>query len=299
MAALNDRTSLPQNRLRIEGLSALLKAQFFAVMKQACGSSVAKYWLTGVLPAFRDGISPLTATRQISFLEQYQSLCGLTQADIEVLVARALRGFPDIDPAGTLYNLKRWCNGYKFSLTSSNSANTAVYNPQLVFVHLENTISGTAPTAFIDEANAVHIATVLSAVGEIGPVTIHDLICMLDSEANAHIMRELSFTELMQDPEMRSQNVTWSLLYYLGIVTFGSSRQALTKTLCVPNDTMKQLVRPRMSHLGGCNAFAGKFVGTIQRHAETPRRNTPVLCILNYILPSGVKSLTGLRTCSV
>ena len=191
-------------------------------MKQACGRSVAKYWLTGVLPAFRDGISPLTATRIISFHERYQSLCGFTQGDVKAIVTRALRDFPKIDPARTLNSIKRWYNGYRFSPTSSGSEDLTLYNPQLVFVHLCNTLSGPAPTSYIDEANAIHSSTVLSVVGETGPVTIHNLIDMVFSKANvrAHILSELSFTELMREQNLRPKDVTWSLLYYLGIVTF-------------------------------------------------------------------------------
>jgi len=251
MAALNDRTLLVENKLRIDELSALLKAHFFAVMKQACGSSVAKYWLTGVLPAFRDGISPLTATRQISFEKRYQSLCGLTQMDVEAIVSRALRDCPNSDTAGTLRDLKSWYNGYKFSSTSSDSEGT-VYNPQLVFVHLDSIISGTTPSSYIDEANAVHNATVLSAVGETGLVTIHDLVHMISSEAAAYIMTELSFPELMQDPEIRSEDVTWPLLYYLGIVAFSSDSSEETKSLCIPNGTMRRLVSSPMPLLREC-----------------------------------------------
>ena len=55
-------------------------------------------------------------------------------------------------------------NGYMFSPTSSGSERPAAYNPQLVFVHLENIISGGDPASHLDEANAVHTTTVLSVV---------------------------------------------------------------------------------------------------------------------------------------
>jgi hypothetical protein len=250
MAALSDRTRLPERKQIIEWLEDLLKSEFFAVIKQHCGKSVAKYWLTGVLPAFRDGISPLTATQLISFHEQYQSLCGFTQEDVEAIVIRALRDFPESERTSTLASLRRWYNGYMFSSTSSGSKNIPLYNPQLVFVHLKNTISGPAPASYIDEANAVHTSRVLSVVGETGPVTIHTLIDMLSSKANAHILNELSFDELMQEQEMRSKDVTWSLLYYLGIVSFfeDSGRHSLR----APNGTMVRLVSPRMPCLEEC-----------------------------------------------
>ena len=230
-------------------LGVLLKSEFFAVIKGSCGVSVAKYWLTGVLPAFRDGISPLTATRVISFSERYHSLCGLMQEDVNAIVERAL---PESKRASTLDSLKRWYNGYIFSPTSSSSEIPTLYNPQLVFVHLQNVISDQAPPSYVDEANAVHTATVLSVVGKTGSVTISDLIDMLYSKANVSILNELSFLELIQEQEMRPKAVTWSLLYYLGIVTYSkdSCCQVGKHILHVPNTTMVHLVSPRTSCLG-------------------------------------------------
>jgi hypothetical protein len=240
---------LPESKQAIRWLEVLLKAEFFAVIKKSCGESVAKYWLTGVLPAFRDGISPLTATQVISFDERYYSLCGLTQNDVNAIVERAL---PKGARVYTLNSLRRWYSGYMFSPAASSSESPTVYNPQLVFVHLRNVISNEVPPSYTDEANAVHTATVLSVVGEKGRVTISDLTNMLYANVTACILRELSFVELMQ--EQRPRDATWSLLYYLGIVTFSkdSCRPPGTWSLCVPNVTMVYLVSLGTSFLGGC-----------------------------------------------
>lgn len=236
----------------IKYLENLLKSEFFGVIKQFCGKSVMKYWLTGVLPAFRDGLSPLTTTRLISFKEEFQSLCGFTQEDVDAIVKRALRDFSEDVRISTLAYLKNWHNGYTFSPASSGSKKLTVYNPQLVFVHLENMAPGSTPLCHMNEANAVHTKTVLSLVGETGPVGISDLVDMLYSKANAHISTELSFTELMQGLDKRSEDVTWSLLYYLGIVTFceDSDHPKDTHSLRAPNATMVQLVSPGTFVLG-------------------------------------------------
>ena len=244
---LQSRVCLSEQTQVIRNLTDLLKSEFFSVIKKSCGESVAKYWLTGVLPAFRDGISPLTATKVISSNSRYHSLCGLTQENVNAIVERAL---PESERAYTLDTLKRWYDGHIFSPALSGSEDTALYNPQLVFVHLQNVVSGQSPPSYIDEATAVHTATVLSAVGETGPVTIDDLLDMLYSKANARIMTELSFLELIKEPEKRSRNVTWSLLYYLGIVTFCKDLSCPEMhSVCVPNKTMFHLVSPGMSCL--------------------------------------------------
>jgi hypothetical protein len=252
MSALSNRERLSDEEQNINLLGRILKPEFFAVIKQNCGKSVAKYWLTGVLPAFRDGFSPLTATRVISFDKRYQSLCGFTQEDVNAIVTRAL---PESERASTLNSLKRWYNGYMFSPTLSGSENSTLYNPQLLFVHLESTVCGQKPSSYVDEATD----TVLSLVGETGPITIHDLIRMLSSKVNASIMSELSFIELMQEQEKRSKNVTWSLLHYLGIVTFcedSDNQEEGTHSLSAPNGTMTHLIRERIrNYLKGDPGF--------------------------------------------
>lgn len=251
MATLNDQKQLSEKNEVIGWLGQILKESFFGVIKRYCGTFVGKYWLTGVLPAFRDGFSPLTATEVLSLDERYESLCGFTQEDVNAIVTRAL---PENERASALDSLKRWYNGYQFSPTLPGSKNIRLYNPQLVFTHLRKFVSGSAPPSPIDEANAVHSAAVLSGVSEKGPVTISDLTGMLVSKTDASILTELSFRESMQEHETRSQNVTWSLLYYLGLVTFHKDlgpREGVYY-LCAPNSTMVHLVSPGIPCLGEC-----------------------------------------------
>jgi hypothetical protein len=82
---------------------------------------------------------------------------------------------------------------------------------------------------------------VLSAIGETGNVTIHHLMDMLSVKTNrarASVSSELSYLELTQ--EGRSAQATWSLLYYLGIVTHHRDSGYLR----IPNVSMGRLVSP-------------------------------------------------------
>jgi hypothetical protein len=137
MSTLGDQDRFSARKEEIDWLEIVLKSEFFGVIKEFCGKSVAKYWLTGVLPAFHDGISPLAATQVISFDQQYQSLCGLTQENVDAIVTRTLRHFSQIERNIALNSLKFWYNGYKFNRASSGSEISTLYNPQLVFVHLQ------------------------------------------------------------------------------------------------------------------------------------------------------------------
>jgi hypothetical protein len=251
MAALKDQTHWSERKQVIGWLEEILGQDFFGVIKRYCGKNVKKYWITGVLPAFRNDISPLIALEMLSLDEKYQSLCGFTQEDVDAIVTRTV---PKDHRDSTLQSLKRWFNGYQFSPTLPGSKNIHLYNPQLVFGHLRKFVPGSPPPSPIDEANTVHSAAVLSIVSEDGPVTITDLIGMLLSKTEARILKELSFIDSMQKREKREADVTWSLLYYLGLVTFHKdvgSEEGLY-SLCAPNSTMTHLVSPGISCLGEC-----------------------------------------------
>jgi len=79
------------------------------------------------------------------------------------------------------------------------------------------------------------------------PITIYDLVCMLSTKANANILSKLSFIELMPEQEMRSLDVTWSILYYQGVVTFCKDSDCQgegTHSLRVANNDMGFTVSP-------------------------------------------------------
>ena len=243
MSALDDREHLSDRKQEIKWLTGILYAEFFAVIKGSCGAAVEKYWITGVLSAFRDGISPLSAMDIISFDKQYNSLCGFTENDVKAIVERALRHSSKDEQTRVLNALRVCYNGYKFS-RHTGSEIPAMYNPQLVFVHLRKMISHSVNLPYIDEANAVHSTTVLSAVSETGTVTSRHLLDILFSKQKSLVLTELSYPELMQ--ESRSEDKTFSLLYYLGILTLDKD----VGYLRVPNTCMQQLVSPKMSCFG-------------------------------------------------
>jgi hypothetical protein len=124
-------------------VAELFKTRFFAVIKRACGYAVAKYWLTGVLPAFRDGISPLSATDVISAQSEYHGLCGLTEAEVRSVVTACLPTFTDADLEDILARMKDWLGGYRFCPDGPGTSSLPLlYNPQLLFSHLRTITHG-------------------------------------------------------------------------------------------------------------------------------------------------------------
>jgi Predicted AAA-ATPase len=197
-----------------------------------------KYWLTGVLPAFRDGISPLTAVNIISDKPKYHGLCGLTEVEVEA-ITKAYLGPESTaeDISKALHTLRRWYNGYRFSPPLSEGLNS-LYNPQLVFTHLRHLQDdkkdkhGFEPK---DEIEAIHTATVIPNDGNLS--FKNTFLRVASGSLSPEVRHQISAREFHQ----RDSNpwLTQTLLYFFGVFTHDKNMKCLT----LPNMTMKTLVR--------------------------------------------------------
>ena|ERR1700722_870049 len=216
-------------------MAEFFKTKFFSVIKEGCsGGVVAKYWLTGVLPVFRDGISPLTATTVVSRWPEYSGLCGLTEQEVQAIATKYLDPtHSDIHIAQVIQQVKLWFNGYRFCPGSSTPL---LYSPQQVFTYLRAARLGRPHEHPDADANVTHTANVLKAISIHGDVSVNDLFPLLSGGFQARIATELGAAEVRQ--LSKSASVTWGLLYYFGVVTHGEK----TGTLEAPNTTMKSFV---------------------------------------------------------
>jgi hypothetical protein len=224
-----------------ENVAALFKSNFFSVIKQAVTENiVVKYWLTGVLPAFRDGINPLTAICIISNKPEYHGLCGLTDAEVRAITTAYL-GPESTDEVMTV--LQKWYNGYQFCHFDgqNGTAFESLYNQQFVFAHLEDIRarghvqhSNHEPK---DEIEATHIARVLDAMPKDGEMSFGDMwLRAVSGNLESDVRHQFPAIELRQrdlDPW-----VTKSLLYFFGVLSFTGPNG-----LKITNHTMIQLVR--------------------------------------------------------
>jgi hypothetical protein len=212
----------PDHRQQFSKISELFKCRFFAVMKKACSSVVKKYWITGVLPAFRDGISPLCATDDISSLPQYNSLCGLTQEEVSLITRAYLR---DLQPQRLdliQEELKRWYGGYKFCAHSSSTAPPpSLYNPQEVFNYLRKIgVSGDLIGSH-DDGSVLHSENVFKAIPNCGPLSFDEFFLdALSDKLHTQILTTIEADQVKQIG--REAKITWTLLYYLGVLTRGN-----------------------------------------------------------------------------
>ena len=81
------------------------------MLKHGCGglhegrASIGKYFLTGVLPAFRSSLSPLNETIIISNRSRFHGICGFTEEEVKTIVHRLLNLDAEEEEA-VIYGLK-------------------------------------------------------------------------------------------------------------------------------------------------------------------------------------------------
>jgi hypothetical protein len=217
-------------------LENFLKSQFFAIVKAASSDVIQKYWLTGVLPVFRDAISPLSATYIILRLPQYNGCCGLTEDEVQTITTNYLAStHSDDNIAKEVQEIKLWYGGYSFYPSGYASSSSTLYDPRLVFAHLCAAKFG--PHA-VDEYNTIHLANLLKAISTHSDVTINDLLSLLSGGLNARMATDFGAYDLQQVGT--NAKITWSILYYYGVITQGRRSDELR----IPNRSMSALVCP-------------------------------------------------------
>jgi hypothetical protein len=232
----------PHAKMLYQDLTAFFTSSFFGVLKSAVSQDiVVKYWLTGVLPAFRNGISPLSATRVLSKVPQFHGLCGLTDAEVRTIAESYLPSSSESHDIETvMHELQQWHNGYRFCQPAKGEAIEPLYNPQLVFAHLQSLASGQS-TRPDDELEALHTTSVLNSIDK---STFREIFLLAASaKLDATVVRhQFSADEFQAADESRADDssawLTNTLLFFFGVFTFAESGNFLK----IPNKTMQTLV---------------------------------------------------------
>lgn len=223
---------------RFHRIADLFKTQFFAIIKQATSTNIIlKYWITGVLPVFRDGISPLAATEILSYNAEYHGLCGLTDSEVQTIARTFLS--PRLESQAVedaVETLRKWYNGYLFSPPQSGARLDTLYNPQLVFTHLQ-ALADRNDLYPEDEIQAPHIVRVLDAIPNDDNGSFAEMLLQVASgELEANIQHEFGVEEVRQVGS--NAQITWNLLYFFGVFT----RVEKAGFLKLSNETMRHAV---------------------------------------------------------
>jgi len=231
---------------KVRWIETFFNCNFFTILKQGCedtskgrsGVVIEKYFLTGVTPAFRAGISPLTATSIVSHIRGLHGICGFTEEEVKALTKHYLAK-DDQAVVPILHALKRLYNGYCFWTSGGDESEmdqTRLYSPHLVFHYLSN-FKTEGFVAKPEESTAVHTTTILRSISDIGEFSVSDLMeIVVTGSVKTSIKAEFGYSDLQNVGKDREY--TWSLLFYLGILTLGTNG-----SLRIPNDVIKLDVR--------------------------------------------------------
>ena len=214
-----------------EDVVQLFSTRFYAVLKEAVARNiVAKYWITGVLPAFRDGISPLLAVKTLSMSPRFHGICGFTHAEVRTIAETYLSpSLQSHEISAVMHELQQWHNGHRFC----EDAIEPLYNPQLVFTRLTHLAMEEVQKPR-DELEAIHMNNALYSIGE---STFPDIFLSATSSKLVSEIRYEFSSAAVKDPNPESW-VSQTLLFFFGVFTFAKRGPFLT----IPNKTMRQLV---------------------------------------------------------
>jgi hypothetical protein len=174
----------PPKEERYEDVAEFFKTQFFAVMKQATSTVIHKYWVTGVLPVFREAASPLAAITIIPNAPGYNGLCGFTDAEVRAIAQSYLSAYQPRELETALNTMKKWYSGYKFFRGKAEAEAESLQNPELIFNHLRDLASKELQVAPLEEIGALHMSRVLAALPDIGEVPFLDTYVRVISGGN-------------------------------------------------------------------------------------------------------------------
>jgi len=228
----------------VAAVELFLNERLFAILEAACGDGpygcISKYFLTGVLPAFR---RPLSTVKLISNEPQFHGICGLTDQQVRIVAEACL----DPGRGGSLddicWPMEKCCGGYYFASPAHEL--DRLYNPQQVFHYLSELKSCRSVTE-PEESLAVHTTHVLKSVAYSGKLGANFVQLMATGSQETKILSEFEATDLILSG--KDSKITLSLLVYLRVLTRGI-RPGIVQ---IPNEIMKNkvIISPDLFNIG-------------------------------------------------
>ena len=234
-------------RSKVSEIEVFFKSSLFSVLKNGCSDgdthAISKYFLTGVLPAFRSGMSPLTATEIISTRAEFHGICGFNSDQVKVLGRAFLsRINKHLDYDHIYQVMDRYYGGYRFARPSEAQLDT-LSNPQLIY-HFLAEFKSHGHVSRPGESPAVHTTKVLKSIADTGDFSIEDIIQLMATGflVSDEIIDEFGYADLVTESRI-DRITTLSLLVHLGVLT----RDDTGKQLRIPNHMMKsQVYKPTL-----------------------------------------------------
>ncbi len=235
------------------------KYLFKRVKAAMAGRGIDRLFITGVSPmVMSDVTSGMNIARNVYLKPALADLCGFTDAEVDELLAAALRerGDGELSASDAKLMMREWYNGYRFALRVPDK----VYNPTLAFYFLLNLLEeGIPPDQMLDanlaadEGKLEYLAQVAASGEAVRPDpeegTVIDLIRREQPLEIRQLHDRFTLKELL---ERSAQDTSFfgSYLYYLGMLTLRIGKtEAETLQLEVPNEVMHGLYVQRIRRI--------------------------------------------------
>ncbi|CAI2189128.1 5297_t:CDS:10, partial [Funneliformis geosporum] len=194
---------------------------FFAVIKRGCCGPIDKLYVTGVAPAFRAGLSPLLILDDISERPQFFGICGFTEEEVQSIAKCYFDNNMQI-VNDAMDQMRHLYFGYNFVNTGSNTQTPFLYNIHLIFHYLRERQSR-GLVFKPSESAAVNSTKILTCIADQSPVSIDDLFKFLtNGMVFTKLQNNFNYSDFLRTGEQDieyHQRLTWSFLYYFGILT--------------------------------------------------------------------------------
>lgn len=241
----------PTSQERYEALvfgEGEFKTIFKAIKAAMAGRGLDRVFIAGVSPiVLHDVSSGFNIAKNVYFREDFNTLCGFTEGEVSLMLEQVLAAchLPSEKFSEALLLMRTYYNGSCFS----DEGGALIYNPTAIFYFLEY-LQRTCqyPRELLDSNLAPDYMkldyvsqlpggeqTVLSALEPTTPLTVMTL-------ADRFGIRQL-LSASQTDAFMAS------LLYYLGVLTFGGESPTGQLVLRIPNLIMRGLYAERLRDL--------------------------------------------------
>jgi hypothetical protein len=249
----------------------IVKTLFKVVKGSVSEGKISRVFITGVSPlVLSDMTSGYNVATNISLDEDFNGLCGISEAELNGLVGEVLHdcGLPDAQAATVLDTMRQFYNGYRFC-TDANLP--TVYNPTLCFYFLRAYQKRCKPPVEMLDGNLAMDASRVRYIASL-PEGGNVIANILD-EQNPVLLPYLEtqfgveqLHRLQTDPRYMA-----SLLYFFGVLTIAGTGGALEEMkLEVPNrvifalyvETLREKALPDLADRRHVEALAKQFYQT-------------------------------------
>ncbi|MCP4109803.1 MAG: AAA family ATPase [Desulfobacteraceae bacterium] len=223
-----------------------LKALFKAVKSATEGEGLDRTFITGVSPVVMSDItSGHNIAKNVYLLPQFHDLCGFSESEIKHTLTGIVSecDFPAAKTDEALMMMRSFYDGYSFV----NTGDSRIYNPTLALYFMEHFQDYCEyPEEMLDENLAADRGKIayISRLPE-GEQVIQD--ALNDRLIVQRLARRFGVDDMLY--AVKDRSFMASLLWYLGVLTFGGRAQKGKHILHVPNLVIRSLYIERLQDM--------------------------------------------------